>query len=225
MIYDQEKVFELIRYFERCLEEHGTGAAAVDWNSSESAALRYGVMCGLFSHEREKTTVLDFGCGRADFKEFLDQNGWSNIVYEGLDISSAFVASAQDRYPETAIYCLDVQKEDVAIPMYDYIVMNGVFNRRSPLTYDEMLAYMEHVTSKVFRHCRKGLAFNVMSHCSDWKTEELFHPSPNDLVDLIGQSLSPHFQLRNDYGAFESTCYVYTTPRTEHSRGNDAQCG
>ncbi len=219
----RESVREIVRHSEQCLEEHGTGAAAVDWNSQESAELRYEVMCGLFGHERGLTRVLDFGCGRADLKDYLDRKGWSNIDYEGLDLSPAFAAAAQNRYPEAKIHCLDLLEENAVIPVYDYVVMNGVCTRRYPFTHDDMLAYVERLTSKVFAYCRKGLAFNVMSHCADWKSEKLFHPSPTELVDLIARSLSPHFELRNDYGAFESTCYVYTGPQSGRLRDNTVQ--
>ncbi|MEM6622012.1 MAG: class I SAM-dependent methyltransferase [Pseudomonadota bacterium] len=202
----------IVAHYERCLETHGTGARAVDWKNAASAQTRYGVMRGLFAHEREPVSILDFGCGLGAFRTYLDGMDSPAVAYEGLDLSPAFAEATRQAHPGVTVHCLDVLQDDSALPEYDYAVLNGIFTRRETLSETEMLDYLARLTLAVFRKCRRGLAFNVMSHAVDWKAETLFHPAPGDLVDLITTHLSHHFSLRNDYGLYECTCYVYREP-------------
>lgn len=204
---------EIVRHYERCLETHGAGARAVDWKDKTAARIRYAVMADLFTYEADAISVLDFGCGLGAFKDYLDEVHGPAIVYEGLDLSPEFAARARERHPDITIHCLDVLKDDSALPSYDYAVLNGIFTRRAPLSHGDMLDYLGRLAGVVWRHCRRGLAFNVMSHAVDWKGGDLFHPGPTELADVIAANLSPHFTLCNDYGLYECTCYVYREPR------------
>jgi SAM-dependent methyltransferase len=205
---------EIVRHYERCLEAYGTGARAVDWKDEAAARTRYGAMHGLFAHETGPVSVLDFGCGLGAFKDHLDATDGPAVAYDGLDLSPAFAAQTRARHPGVTVHCFDVLEDDTPLPDYDYAVMNGIFTRREPLSHDEMLDYLARLAGVVFRHCRRGLAFNVMAHAVDWKADALFHPTPTELADLIAAHLSRHFVLRNDYGLYESTCYVYREPRS-----------
>ncbi len=206
---------DIVRHYEHCLAEHGTGANAVDWNSPESAARRYRVMLGLLPQTANLVTLLDFGCGLADMKEHIDREGLTHIRYEGLDISPEFVEAARRGFPDVTIHCADLLDEtaDASIPSFDYVIMNGIFTRRETLSHDEMLDYAEKLLTRVAAHARVGLAFNVMSDCVDWKSEQLFHPSFDELVGLVMRVMSRHFTVRNDYGLYESTVYAYREPK------------
>ncbi|MGN6114330.1 MAG: glycosyltransferase [Nitrobacter sp.] len=204
---------EIVRHYERCLAEHGNGARAVDWKNEDGATKRYDVMLGLLAHETGPVSLLDFGCGLGGLKRHIESRGLSSIRYEGLDISEAFVAGARARHPDTVFHCMDVMADCGELPAYDYIVMNGIFTRRETMPYADMLRYMESLTSKVFRHATRGLAFNVMSPEVDWKGEALFHPSFEDMMRSVSRDLSRNVVLRNDYGLYECTCYVYREPR------------
>jgi putative glycosyltransferase len=204
---------EIVRHYERCLAQYGDGARAVDWKDEESAIKRYDVMLGLLTHEAGPVSLLDFGCGLGGLKSHMESRGLSRIRYEGLDISEAFVEAARARHPGTVFHCADMMVDGDELPTYDYVVMNGIFTRREAMPYADMLRYMEILTSKAFRHAARGLAFNVMSPEVDWKGEALFHPSFGDLMRYLSRELSRHVVLRNDYGLYECTCYVYREPQ------------
>ncbi len=206
---DPQSYNSIVQHYERCLAEHGDGSRAVDWNSEESAAVRYDVMLDLLSAKSGPVSLLDFGCGLGELKHHIERRGLSHVQYEGLDISQAYADAARERLPGTTIHCVDVLDGAAHLPDYDYIVMNGIFTRRENLSHREMLLYMERLTKRLFENTRRGLAFNVMSTCADWKSDELFHPSFDELAEMICGSLSPQMTLRNDYGLYETTCYVY----------------
>ena len=55
------------------------------------------------------------------------------------------------------------------------MVLNGVFNYRGPIDRTEMMRYWEQLTTAAYRHCRRGMAFNVMSTLVDWERDDFFH--------------------------------------------------
>ena len=55
----------------------------------------------------------------------------------------------------------------------------------------------------------KGVAFNVMSKAVDWEREDLFHLPADLLIDFLTKKLTRNFIIRNDYGLYEYTTYIY----------------
>ena len=108
------------------------------------------------------------------------------------------------------------------LPSYDYIIMNGIFTRRHDLTVEAMERYLHELLTVVFRSCRVGLAFNVMSNSVDWESETLFHADPGPLLAFYQPSSDCDFVLRNDYGLHETTIYLYREPSTLRALGVEA---
>ena len=213
-----DSYMEIISHYENCLSKHKTGAKAVDWKNEDSANTRYEVMLGLIPSSKEPVRILDFGCGLGGLKTYIDKHKLNHIEYEGLEISKAYAKAARKNHPGVKIHCLDILKDKAKLSNYDYIVLNGIFTRRENMSETQMLEYLRRVTEKLFPYARHGIAFNVMSQNVDWKSNELFHPSNNELVSVISKSLSPHFVLRNDYGLYETTCYVYQEPTSSKQK-------
>ena len=91
-------------------------------------------------------------------------------------------------------------------------MLNGVFNYRGSIDSGTMLRYWEQLTAVAYQHCRRGMAFNVMSTIVDWERDDLFHLSFDVMARYLGKALSRHFVIRHDYGAYEYTTYVYRSP-------------
>lgn len=204
-----DNYMEIISHYENCLKEHKSGAKAVDWKDEESANIRYRVMLDLIQSQKVPVKVLDFGCGLGGLKNYIDKQKLNHIKYEGMEISKAYAKAASKNHPDIKIHCLDILKDNAKVLNYDYILLNGIFTRRENMSETQMLEYLKRVTEKLFPHASLGIAFNVMSENVDWKSNELFHPNNSELTRIISKSLSPHYVLRNDYGLYETTCYVY----------------
>lgn len=204
-----KKYLSIVKHYEACLERHGDTAAGVDWPNERDAQTRYRVMLGLVREPREAASLLDFGCGAAHLYQHLLQQGLQHIDYAGLDVSEKFVALSRQKFPDRPFYCLDVLQEADRLPEFDYVVMNGVFTEKRALSQEEMLAYFKATILKVFAKCRHGIAFNVMSKCVDWERDDLFHLSTDTLLDFLTKHVSRHVVIRNDYGLYEYTTYVY----------------
>ncbi|WP_333874564.1 class I SAM-dependent methyltransferase [Methylobacter sp.] len=202
----------IIDHYEACLSRHGDSHLGVDWPNKQDAEKRYAVMLDVIREHQAGVTLLDFGCGASHLYDFLQRSGRSGITYHGLDASPAFYELSRNKYPENAYYCLDVIAEPEKLAEFDYVVMNGVFTEKCALEFDEMFEYFKQVLAVVFSKVRCGLAFNVMSKAVDWERDDLFHLPLDALVVFLTKEISRHFVIRNDYGLYEYTVYVYKEP-------------
>lgn len=48
-----------------------------------------------------------------------------------------------------------------------------------------------------------------MSKDVDWEREDLFHLSLDELSNFLTKEVSRNFIIRNDYGLYEYTTYLY----------------
>lgn len=205
-----KKYDKIVRHYEDCLDQHGDTHKGVDWPNPEDAEVRYSVMLGIttFHDANGTTSILDFGCGTGHLLEYISGNTEMHIEYSGLDISKKFVDVARSKFPNNTFYCLDILETPIG-RTFDFIVMNGVFTEKRELSFDEMWEYFTNILKVVFDYSDKGIAFNVMSKNVDWEREDLFHVSLDKLTDFLVKNLTRNFVIRNDYGLYEYTVYVY----------------
>lgn len=203
------KYLSIIKHYENCFDKYGDTYKGVDWPRPKDVTKRYSVMLGILRNNSKKTTVLDFGCGTARLYQYIKRKRLKNISYSGLDISEKYISYVRRKYPNVEFFCFDVLNSDVALPSYDYIILNGVFTEKLTLSYPEMLSYFKNMITKVFQFCNYGIAFNVMSKHVDWERKDLFHLPFDELASFLTEKVSRNFVIRNDYGLYEYTVYVY----------------
>lgn len=201
----------LRRHYERCLAAHGDSHLGVNWSRLEDAERRYEVMLGLMPPEPDgaRASVLDFGCGAAHFYAYMQARGRQDLDYSGLDISPAFVALAQGKYPDRPFYCLDVLTADQPLPGFDYLVLNGVFTAKATMGFDEMWAFTRQLLLRVVPLARRGLAFNFMTKYVDWERDDLFHLPFDTLAAFLQEQGWRRYVIRSDYGLYDYTVYLY----------------
>jgi SAM-dependent methyltransferase len=205
-----KRYIEIVEHYESCLAKHGDTHLGVDWPKAQDAETRYRVMLELIRPPHPPIVkMLDFGCGASHLYEHIIANGIAGIEYTGLDLSPKFVELSRTKFPKNSYICADILEQPDAVPASDYIVMNGVFTEKRGLTFDEMLAYFERTLAAAFAKARSGIAFNVMSKHVDWEREDLFHLPFDTLARFLVRSLTRNFVIRNDYGLYEYTTYVY----------------
>jgi SAM-dependent methyltransferase len=208
---------------EAYLDKHGDSYLGVGWTKrQEDADTRYRVMLELIRPDSNgKIKLLDFGCGASHLYEYILKRGLFNIEYSGLDLSQKYLDLSRNKFPSIDYYHLDILDDEVKLPEFDYILLNGVFNSKCELSFDEMLAYFKGVVARAFDRARVGVAFNVMSKQVDWERDDLFHLPFDVLASFLTSSVSRHFVIRHDYGLYEYTAYVYREP---NSVGPDVRC-
>jgi hypothetical protein len=200
----------IVAHYESCLERHGDTFRGVDWPNEEDAMTRYRIMLEVVRSEPgQKVSLLDFGCGASHLFQFMRDREINDIQYSGLDLSEPFITLSKRKYPHNTYYCLDFLKESDALPNFDYVIMNGVFTEKCSLSFDDMLAYFKALISKVFAITNRGIAFNVMSKQVDWERDDLFHLPLDTLAWFLTKEVTRNFAIRNDYGLYEYTTYIY----------------
>lgn len=204
----------IIEHYENCLRQFGDTHKGVDWPNEVDAETRYRVMLNVITGNTtdENVSVLDFGCGTAALLEFINRNSIWNVDYFGLDISDKFIDVCKSKFPENSFYCIDILKNSDSIPEFDFILMNGVFTEKRDLSFEVMLDYFKQVIKMTFNKAKRGIAFNVMSKHVDWERPDLFHLPYDILASFLTKELSRHFVIRNDYGLYEYTVYLYKKP-------------
>ncbi len=199
----------IVEHYENCLAKYGDTHLGVDWPKKEDAEMRYRVMADVVLPDTIRASLLDFGCGTSHLYEYMLRHNITNLSYSGLDISPKFIELARKKFPNIAYYCQDILDDDSTLPEFDYTVMNGVFTEKRELTYSQMWDYFCAVVSRVFRHTRIGIAFNVMSKQVDWERNDLFHVNFDDLATFLTKDMSRNFVIRHDYRLYEYTTYLY----------------
>jgi SAM-dependent methyltransferase len=207
-----DKYKKIVDHYEDCLDKHGDTHKGVDWPNLEDVQTRYRVMLDVHRFDSagpNVPSVLDFGCGAGHMLSYMNEYDMSNWKYIGLDLSEKFVSLCKQKFPDQEFVQLDVLKEPYQSEVCDYIVMNGVFTEKREMSYDEMLAYFEEMLEKVFPLCKRGIAFNTMSKAVDWERDDLFHLPMDTLMSFASKKLSRNVIMRNDYGLYEYTTYIY----------------
>lgn len=203
---------EIVTHYEACLERHGDNHLGVDWPRKEDVTKRYSIMLELVRESEETTSLLDFGCGAAHLYEYIKDQGLTKIDYYGLDISEKFITLCKNKHPNTTFYCGDILADYSDVPSVDYIVMNGVFTEKHSMSHEEMTIYFQLMLKKVFPYARRGVAFNLMSKHVDWERDDLFHVPLDDMASFVTKFFGRNFVIRNDYGLYEYTVYLYREP-------------
>jgi SAM-dependent methyltransferase len=200
----------IVSFYEKCFEQHGDGPEGHHWPNLGDLKKRYNIMLGVIKDPNQKNTLLDFGCGSAMLYRYMLENlPDTKIEYSGLDLSPKFINAAKVKFPEINFFCFDVLQTPKDLQSFDYIVMNGVFTERINLTFDEMWDYFKKMIRTVFIKANKGIAFNVMSKQVDWEKDFLFHLPLDKLAFFLSEELTRNYVIRNDYGLYEYTTYIY----------------
>ena len=188
-------------HFSRLLVEHGDSLRAVDWGSVSSQRLRFNVLYAIGIDK--SSTVLDVGCGRGDFFDYLNTRGGVER-YEGVDITPGMVACALQRFPATSFAVCDLLHDPYSEKSYDFVVASGIFY----LKMDDNKNYLSKMIESMFKICRHGLAFNCLSENAQEKDEGEFYFNPCDVFSVC-QQLTPFVTLRHDYKANDFTIHMF----------------
>lgn len=190
----------IISFFNKNLDFFGDKPEAVRW-THEGQIMHYEAMLDIGDISGKR--ILDFGCGKGDFYGFLRDNN-INVHYTGLDINENLIKLAKEKYPNIDFRFFDLEKEELKED-FDFVFLCGVFN----LKVSDLEEYIKSTLIRLFKHCKKGLAFNALSAHNPRKDFELFYLSPEDILSFAIKNLSPFVSLRHDRILYDFTLLVY----------------
>ena len=195
---EKEKIIE--RYSKRYAEE-GYSPATLGWGKGGRQHIRFGLLAGFTDIENTRS-VLDVGCGFADFYEFISKKGFKGD-YVGVELVDVLAKEALNRHPEIEILEEDFLSTDIT-GSFDLAIASGLFNAKC---HDDMYGYIEKALKKMLS-VSKLVAVDFMSTHVDYQQELAFHADPEKLIK-VASSLTKRFALRHDYMPYELALFLY----------------
>jgi len=191
----------VVSFYNKKLAMHGDRPEALSWTAEGQAAHYRSLLDIAGSIEGKK--ILDFGCGKGDFYQYLRERHIS-VGYTGLDINERLISLAKEKFPEGRFEIFDIE-QDALKEDFDFIFLCGVFNLQVQ-GLDELI---RETLKKLFPHCGTALAFNALSAYDPRKDFELHYIVPEELFQFAVRNLSPYVALRHDRLAFDFDLFVY----------------
>jgi len=191
-------------YYSQKIREHGTTARGVDWNSSESQALRFDQLLRI-AEGNTALSINEIGCGYGALVDHLEARGLKARYY-GVDLSADMVAAAQARHGAQAEFAVGSRPRDAR----DYCVASGIFNVRLETPDGPWLDTILATLDTMDQTSSRGFAFNALTRYSDADKmkDYLYYADPLQLFDHCKRRYSHQVALLHDYGLYEFTILV-----------------
>jgi SAM-dependent methyltransferase len=193
------------RYYGEKLRAFGATPRGVDWNSSESQALRFSRLLQVI--EDDDVSVTDYGCGYGALVDYLGMTG-RRLTYYGFDINGQMIAAARARHAGRT-WC-SFTADPTRLPPADYAVASGIFNVKLDHPVETWREYVLHTLATLESLSTRGYAFNMLSTYSDpeKQRQDLFYADPAQMFDLCKRRFSARVSLLHDYPLHEFTIIV-----------------
>jgi SAM-dependent methyltransferase len=194
------------RYYSEKIQTYGATPKGVDWNSSESQALRFEQLLKVVDTSRW-FSVNDYGCGYGGLAGYVANKGYE-FAYRGFDISARMIAEAEAIYAHDERYHFFSDESDLT--RGDYTLASGIFNVKLDIKDEDWERYVLHTLGKLCDLSELGFAFNILTRYSDaeYMRRDLFYADPLSLFDYCKRHFSKYVALLHDYPLFEFTILV-----------------
>jgi SAM-dependent methyltransferase len=193
----------IANFYNGRVQTFGHDSRACDYGRAESQQRKFAVMSQMTDYSH--ATVLDVGCGFADFAEYLSQR-YQGVEYHGLDLSQEMIAKARLARPG-----LDLRVGNVLeLPhdeSYDIITANGIFY----LLGENAEYLMQKIVDEMYKHSRRGIVFNSLSSWASIHEKGEYYANPLAVVEWC-RKLSPWITLKHDYLSHDFTVLISKEP-------------
>jgi len=185
--------FETIAaFYDRRVAEFGHHPRACDYGHPDSQRRKFLALSTALDHEGR--SVLDIGCGFADYADHLATR-YASFQYSGMDLSPAMIARARAIHPDLDLQVGNIlDLENSQTPSHDIVSANGIFY----LLGADADALMKRIVTAMFRRCREAVVFNTLSTWAETQEPGEFYSDPISTVAWC-RELTPWVTLHHDY--------------------------
>jgi len=189
---------QLIDRYSQRLETFGRDPRTLGWDSRQSQDTRFAIACDsvTFSHK----TILDIGCGLADFYDYLSQQKLLSLGnYTGFDINPALIQECQQRFPQCTFAVQNILIDPLPAQIWDVVTLFGLLNFRFQDFAN--LDFAKQMITQAFALSQETLIVDMLSANVDanYPPEDfVYYYKPSEMLDFA-LSLTPHVMLRHDY--------------------------
>ncbi len=191
------------RLYQEAFAKHGDSPAAVLWPRGRQQ-LRFEA---LTQHIKGAGfSVLDFGCGLAHLKDYLDMR-YTDYSYIGADVVPEFIQSIRDKHSNAVAHQISDHTE--LVQSVDHVVISGTFNIIDGSSAKEYLTYVKSVLEYLYGICKVSLSVNFMTDKVDFMQPGAHHVNVNDMYNFMSERLSPRLKIDQSYMPYEFTVVAY----------------
>ena len=147
---------------------------------------------------------MDVGCGFGDYFNYLKQRGIKNVKYNGIDLSDKIVDLAKENNPlANVVQCnvLDLSDDE----KFDYVISLGFNWVKTGENWDTLTSVLD----KMWKLCKKGIAYNAVSTFAEKQDEVIYFVSPIKVIDYIMNNLTYKIVFKHDYMPHDFTVFAY----------------
>jgi len=186
------------RYTDR-LQEFGYDPRTLGWDTLENQKTRF--RTAVDTVDLTNASLLDIGCGLADFYFYLRERGVELSRYTGMDINQDLINACQSKTvdSDTGFIVGNLLLNPPKPESYDVVCLFGLLNFR--FNEFENKDFARQMISQAFQVARQTVVVDMLSalHDPGYQSEDfVYYYDPMEMLDFAF-SLTPHVQIRHDY--------------------------
>ena len=194
---------KVIDIYKKSFKEYGDSPKSVLWPKGKQSE-RFDA---LTAHVKgDGFRVLDFGCGLAHMKNYLD-NKFQGITYVGVDIVNDFIELNKNKYPESDFKKIESYSD--VIEQYDYIMISGAFNIKYSKDDEKNFDLIKNTLIHLFEKTNVLLSVNFMTDKVDFTQENAYHQNMSKFFDFVNEKLSKRIVVDSSYMPYEYTVSIF----------------
>lgn len=176
------------KIYDKSSKEYGLSSQAVLWGDQQTQYLRFKEILN-FIPLSENISILDVGCGNAEFYKFLNFNGFIGS-YTGFDINENLLAQSRENYKDIVVEKRDIL-EDTIEEKFDYVIVSGLFN----CNYGQDMKWTLEMIKALDKLANTKVIFNAISSYVNFKNDTAFYIDPKEITDFILKNISTNMTL------------------------------
>lgn len=187
---------ETINRYQTRYYQIGEGPKTLGWGCREDQLERFENLCKYIDFSGE--TVMDLGCGFADFYGYLKER---KILcnYIGVDVIPEFIKRCEEKYSEATFIQGNVLIEAEALPQADVVISTGTLNLKQTLI--DNLLYTREFMQLAFLKANKKLALDFLSTqlTNNYPAEDfIYYHSPMKVMEIAFE-LTENVEIIHNY--------------------------
>jgi SAM-dependent methyltransferase len=194
----------IANYYQDLVQKYGHDPRACDYGRPQSQEIKFRVLSEAMPVKGR--SVLDVGCGFADFHRFLRER-FGEVRYSGIDVCPAMVEEARRLDPGCEVKLANILDASIR-ERFDLVTANGIFY----LLGDEAWPTMQEIVRRMYAVAEHAVAFNSLSSWAEDKEAGEFYADPAEVLQFC-RTLTPWVVLRHDYHPRDFTIYMYKTAK------------
>lgn len=171
------------KFYKRAIDKYGISAQGVHWQSQFTQYLRFEIINSFIKDDIKDSSIIDAGCGFAEYLNYLKKSSLKPKNYIGLDLEQRMVTLSKERFPSEKFMVRDIVKDK--LPKADYYICSGAMNI---LRKKQMFRFIENCLAS----SNKGFVFNFL------KADSLNNVSCEAIIDFC-EGLGKEIHIKDYY--------------------------